>query len=803
MMNNFTEYNTVSPFIANIDNTQFNDVKFINCNINGVKLMIKNLPEHIVNYTYTVESIYLNINIENVTHADLESLLENAYFTDVSEYIDCLSDLNKKFKLSLKNYEKNIIVELLKISSGTMKIWELLSSKPDKLYNDFVNRIFPDGILNNEEWNKIATKVAADKYPEKLLDSAKKVKANKTTEEVKSNNTNTETVSLDVNIITSNTPPIPSETYITNYNMVLPLSSDTNLDKYFAIIDKLKENKMEPIGYMFCLMLFLNFDTCHVIKDSRTWLLLEPEKYKLINTIINCLTYALYLLKYEDTMIKEPTLECRQIFTLEQASTLPKHNTSYEKCPYNILYEPKELTSPFYLVGNIRKINNFDVFKRRFELITRGVFNGINLKELNMVVTGSTLIPCAGVSPLEDLTVGTSTREFIYDDEFYKNLNSKEKEFVNYTEFYYPSNKSYVMADYVKFVENSKDDISELFMNFNDEELQANINSIIKKFYIKKYEMFPSSNRNNDEFDENTHSDSELLFDEKKSAEPPVEETEKTEETEKLPKEHNPSISDIDIAVEATDIYDYCIKCIKLFKQIKQNRSKIGKVYMLITNNNYSYFKFRIQGPGMLRPIELFRVSNSLVSIKSFHLPVVRMFYNGENVYLYRACVNALMSGVNEGYNWFASNKCPVDTVFKYIQRGYTLLCNKLEQKCINAYIGKLLNKTDEELKELSIYMKTDFNNPIFSSNCNIRNGLTKLSINNSQNNKVFIPYINISNPYRVYTGLPSINPPNYELLYNQIFIDLRSKYKYPQYNEIHYMLFNVTENEITETPDN
>jgi hypothetical protein len=93
--------------------------------------------------------------------------------------------------------------------------------------------------------------------------------------------------------------------------------------------------------------------------------------------------------------------------------------------------------------------------------------------------------------------------------------------------------------------------------------------------------------------------------------------------------------------------------------------------------------RFKIKSPKMLRCIELFRSKSSdfFALVARFHLPCVRAYYQGNNVYILPSCVSALMTGVNIDYKYFAGVRDPIDIINKYRMRGFsTLLSDKEKQ---------------------------------------------------------------------------------------------------------------------------
>lgn len=90
-------------------------------------------------------------------------------------------------------------------------------------------------------------------------------------------------------------------------------------------------------------------------------------------------------------------------------------------------------------------------------------------------------------------------------------------------------------------------------------------------------------------------------------------------------------------------------------------------------------FKFNFNKIG--RTIEFFKSnSKDFFSLAAhFHLPAVRAYYQGDNVYMTPSCVTAMMTGINVEYKYFAGIRDPVDIINKYNRRGYGVILNSIE----------------------------------------------------------------------------------------------------------------------------
>jgi hypothetical protein len=105
-------------------------------------------------------------------------------------------------------------------------------------------------------------------------------------------------------------------------------------------------------------------------------------------------------------------------------------------------------------------------------------------------------------------------------------------------------------------------------------------------------------------------------------------------------------------------------------------------------------FKFNFNKIG--RTIEFFK-SNSkdfFSLVAHFHLPTVRAYYQGDNVYMTPSCVTAMMTGINIEYKYFAGIRDPVDIINKYNRRGFGVILNSIE---LEQY--KKFNENSEKFK--------------------------------------------------------------------------------------------------------
>jgi hypothetical protein len=341
---------------------------------------------------------------------------------------------------------------------------------------------------------------------------------------------------------------------------------------------------------------------CHIIKDIEFWDTLKPYlKNSVYNRIVlYYMYYAVFIMYHEYVvMFSQVKRNHRIIFTHQEALAMP------QTYMYHITIDPyiQQLTGDQFIIQSVpyylrckRYIQPIDVFERRFYLATGGALANIPLYKFNAAVSGSILIPCISYSELEDAFEGArfNTSRSIdsivkYPQNIYthvlggdndnnnnKKISKSDMDFISYLEYYYPSYYSLQTNDYIKKVLTFVEDIPR------------------------------SANDEKDEKDEKDENDRPVKL------------------------QYN-LLSDIDISI-TTDNYDtFEILANMIILQIQMNCHHIGKVWgrKIYTKSS---FKYKVYGPGLLRPIDLFRVPYGPEKmVKKFHCPIVRSWYDGSN----------------------------------------------------------------------------------------------------------------------------------------------------------------------------
>jgi len=197
----------------------------------------------------------------------------------------------------------------------------------------------------------------------------------------------------------------------------------------------------------------------------------------------------------------------------------------------------------------------------------------------------------------------------------------------------------------------------------------------------------------------------------------------------------NALIEHINIYV-VNDIYD------------NKNIDEIAE-YCIYSDNNkllikiFESTKIKIESCLLPRKIECFKVNDNsfLSTISRFHLPCVRGYYNGTNVYILPTCATAMLTGINIDYKYFASIRSPVEIINKYIMRGYGILLNDKERN--EVYEFNKLNLKD--IKEYHNITSLNINNKIFKPMVNFNNFSPDIYNNINLDGKKFNSFTDLS----------------------------------------------------------
>ncbi len=719
-LNTTMDEKTNSPMLIGIDcvgftiNLHNNIVNFIIESADALKLLDGRITNNQIDRKE--KRIILTTRFQPADSALFNQLVDHSIY-DIEKLIDIIQQAMQYFNnYDISRKMQNFINRYVWGVSTNADVWHRLVSKPDYNLNLFKTRTLPYFHIESKEWVKANNDALLSNYPSELIRAASKRDGTTTL------NSDQVEFSDEINMATRNNNFL-------EWNL-LPVEQYPDLDKLMKIIQTIHDIGLKN----FAVILFTKFliapNTSHIIFEPKMWAIFEPimASNKDIEEIIRyACCYAMYILRQEETiMFTQVNLKYRVLVTLEQAASLPSFSSAHmERDPYiTQLTDDSRLSDsiPFYTRG-YRKINSRAEFNRRFNIATGGAFKNVDLRKLGAAITGSILIPCVHKNPLEAgfedvdwcLTRGTIKTPFPYMVDTLE--TAADKEFWAYLETYYPSYVSLTNADYQSQVLKKEEyrTPDEDIHYEKDTEVPATVFSPASN-EIKTSDSTHDNQRNTPHTNQRnaepvsrpapTSNQSHSAINPNETERKPIQPT----------VDYN-QLADIDISITCRDFETFTTNALSLYEQIKDNCSHRGPVYIKEVRT-LNAVKYKIYGPGIPRPMDIFRIPYEPVKmVKKFHVHAVKMYYDND-ITMFRSCVACLLSGVGESYKWFSCNKVPADVLLKYAQRGISIILNKIERDALSNYIeqsdrwGVMLRYFQLDAKK--IYCCVTSNHPFF-----------------------------------------------------------------------------------------
>ena len=514
-----------------------------------------------------------------------------------------------------------------------------------------------------------------------------------------------------------------------------------NMDK--EIVNELFENLNEYDTYLFFNIFLINKDYCHLVLNN------EYILTKMQNIFNKYLPLYKYLFSYawlsfyiDESLLKTKiTKEDRFVFDINTASKLP----IFPLCSEDLLQNPyialavnsklinkNNLFSLYHIEGFEYGISNFYEFKRKLNIFITGDEKMDIFEELdwtNFAISGSVIPACSQLkSPLYKLTFSNELTETEnmskFFNTYYKNSdidilsNSKTlKGFMNDTDHIMNIIKKKLNDDSIKFTSNKTVMISVhkiLFDKFFNEIVEG-IEQVNAEMY-EDHEDFIIATNKIDLMKNINHKNHKAYF------------YKLYIKNKKILDGNTDLINDFNQIVDINDVnimlidYNVTMKNLKVkdfesYIYLNSFDKNVDENIMVIKISES--IKYSIKGDKLLHNIELFRSKNNdfFSTIARFHLPCVRGYYTGNNVYLLPSCITAMITGLNLEYKYFSGKRDPIDILNKYRKRGFGTILNKSELKQVVDYnkknnenhimLPKKMSDIDESYEDLNNYIIT------------------------------------------------------------------------------------------------
>jgi len=560
---------------------------------------------------------------------------------------------------------------------------------------------------------------------------------------------------------------------MTKYNFKVNENNIFAKENILEILDNLPEKEQ----YLLICNLLITKSYCHLILNNIDILKIMKTKFKKYAQVFRYLIgYAWIRFYIEESMKKSYiTKDDQFIFDINTASELPVYPFSikYPKLnPYMpILVSDKALNSEFNVgcISDYKKktkiitnagICNLEEFKKNVNIFCTGdpnfnIFNNVQWDKDKIALGGS--IMCACIQKYHPLNNN------------FNNYTSDSRLKRYFNEYYAKSDIDVMFLtdnyfDFYNKVKRFNNQIIENVCKYNSYAEQSHFKLCCDKqvfLFIteKDIEDILINNKNYDKDDiinDLENSNIKALFRNLLDA-----------ELIKYKEKVLSKINSADLKQYETDYPDYIDFSDLNFKLRLQNKKNDSDEKIESYNTNICVgYKYKIVSPHLHYPFELFmaKYDDFFATVHNFHLPCVRAYYNGNNVYMTPSCISAHLTCMNLDYKYFTGNSSPIEIINKYRMRGF----------------GTWLNE-DEKIVYLKYTSEKPFWQNLYNINlkamCTIRSSLGTLDLNH----KLFFPRLYNLEDFHESGQLVDINKGYFQNNLTNHKITFRSEY----FNEI------------------
>jgi len=479
--------------------------------------------------------------------------------------------------------------------------------------------------------------------------------------------------------------------------------------------------------YDFLNALLLSKDHCHLVLNNEKMLVASNDimtKFKAIFKLV--IGYAFFCMYMEECVAKtRTTKDMRFVFDICTANKLPFFPYCHEDlhmnpyCPLLIASSTINASNNLLGVPMISNqileqgIDTLENFKEKFNIFTTGIpnrniFDGLEKKEngtwKSFAISGSSILPCSQrnnplIEQISTVGMDSVTKYKKYFAEYYSesdiDVMSNEKSVFDFMDAVIEL-KNVVAKNLSEInVIDVKDVLADMeivpvksvgitvsliyldlliendpnFKQYTSEYIIKNLNSNeIKEFFLEKY-VTSKLAKNREHRRTRKHQNFYEHF-------------YKICSVDELTLYVTPHISEFDdIHARDSESHIYYNDACQSDKKVDDSKNiKLVKI-----NEN---IKFKIISKYMLHNLEIFRIKYEeyFSCVARFHLPCVRQYYDGNQVYILPSCITAMNILLNVEYKYFAGIRDPCEIVNKYRLRGIGTIINEVEKKHLVEY---------------------------------------------------------------------------------------------------------------------
>lgn len=457
-------------------------------------------------------------------------------------------------------------------------------------------------------------------------------------------------------------------------------------------INKLFDTLNEKQQFLLFSNLMISKKYCHLVVNNKYILqLMTPQINKFSQLFRYLLSYA-WIRFYMDECIKQTWLKKTDdcVFDIDTASLLPVYPFNYcfpKTNPYMPIFVSDDELNPENNIISIpdygsvlgeQGICNLKEFKIRMNIFCTGnqnndLFDGFDFIKHKVALSGSLITACIQKNhPLMSRFKSKSFEEKFnnYFNEYYSNsdidtivISNNEFQFIDVVREFYNN----IIINLCKY--NSSTEPKHIKLEYI-----KSASVFVDEDFINKNIVFNKLIKNKLEFVIN-NLDKNIVINKFK----PYYEKLKDKEVEKIINEYGEDEFN-KLKLKYPEAFDFDNVIIKIYL----NKTPIKENMMTLSFSN----KFKITSPYLNHNIEIFPIKydDFFSIVSSFHLPCVRGYYNGENVYLTPSCISAHLTYMNIDYKYFAGTKDPIEIINKYRMRGFGTWLNSTEKDIFIKY---------------------------------------------------------------------------------------------------------------------
>ena len=501
---------------------------------------------------------------------------------------------------------------------------------------------------------------------------------------------------------------------------------DLNKDEFNILFSKL-DNKQK---YFLFTNLMISKKYCHLVVNNKTILKEMTSCIKEFTHLIRYLLGYAWIRFYLEESIKKSYIvkEDEFIFDINTASLLPVFPFSINNPKLNpyitLLVDNNILLANDNIGGfptcvsdgnNTNHINqgicNLDEFINRMNIFITGnsnnnVFNSVDWNEIDMAITGSIMTACLQKRhPLMSLLEGKNN---------FNNNSDFDLNFQRFLDEYYAESDVDIMiktTDNVEFIKRLKTLYNQLVVNicgfnpYNAEPHHIRI-EYYRTIYIYVTEKFIRDNLETEKINYDfiiSNLESQVVLD----LILPFIKDKVSSFYDNLSSKIPYCLKTIHPELFEENITNYSIhlklekekKCVNIIEspiQLSDNdidryldspKETVSEDVIQTSSDNFEEiginitFKAKIKSTHLQRSLEVFPVKGDdfFATVSTFHLPCVRSYYDGNNVYLTPSCITAHLTYMNLDYKYFAGKRDPIEIINKNRMRGFGTFLNKKE----------------------------------------------------------------------------------------------------------------------------